>query len=131
VLGAGMYNGQFGVFDLRKGSSMTDVSPIEQSHRWASRNAGRAYGFPTGSSGTCLVVPAGNQELGGRSRSCCGWPSPLSQRGAVGCSGGSDCPMGTRFDDVHHSHLILTHVRAPVTPSMTSPGCKVRRARRR
>ena len=35
VLGAGMYNGQFGVFDLRKGGSMTDVSPIEQSHRSA------------------------------------------------------------------------------------------------
>ena len=36
VLGAGMYNGQFGVFDLRKGSGMTDVSPIEHSHRWVS-----------------------------------------------------------------------------------------------
>ena len=34
VLGAGMYNGQFGVFDLRKGGGMTDVSPIEHSHRW-------------------------------------------------------------------------------------------------
>ena len=34
LLGAGMYNGQFGVFDLRKGGSMTEVSPIEQSHRW-------------------------------------------------------------------------------------------------
>ena len=34
VLGAGMYNGQFGVFDLRKGASMTDVSPIEHSHRY-------------------------------------------------------------------------------------------------
>jgi len=37
VLGAGMYNGQFGIFDLRKGGCMTDVSPIEHSHRWGRR----------------------------------------------------------------------------------------------
>ena len=35
VLGGGMYNGQFGIFDLRKGSNAAEVSPIEHSHRSA------------------------------------------------------------------------------------------------
>lgn len=30
-----MYNGQFGIFDLRKGSNAAEASPIEHSHRWA------------------------------------------------------------------------------------------------
>lgn len=33
LLGGGMYNGQFGVFDLRKGSAAVDVTPLEHSHR--------------------------------------------------------------------------------------------------
>lgn len=33
LLGAGQYNGQFAVFDLRKGSSPADTSPIQYSHR--------------------------------------------------------------------------------------------------
>ena len=33
LLGAGLYNGQFGVFDLRKGPAPADMSPIEHSHR--------------------------------------------------------------------------------------------------
>ncbi len=33
MLGGGMYNGQFGVFDPRKGSGTVDVTPLEHSHR--------------------------------------------------------------------------------------------------
>ena len=33
VLGGGMYNGQFGVFDPRKGAGVVDATPLEQSHR--------------------------------------------------------------------------------------------------
>ncbi len=34
VVGGGMYNGQFGVFDPRKGSGAVDVTALEHSHRW-------------------------------------------------------------------------------------------------
>lgn len=33
LIGAGQYNGQFAVFDLRKGPTPADVSVIEYSHR--------------------------------------------------------------------------------------------------
>lgn len=33
LVGAGQYNGQFAYFDMRKGSTPVDVSPIEHSHR--------------------------------------------------------------------------------------------------
>lgn len=36
VLGAGQYNGQFAVFDMRQGSNAVDATPIEKSHRHAS-----------------------------------------------------------------------------------------------
>lgn len=33
LLGGGQYNGQFVVFDMRKGSAAVDATPIEKSHR--------------------------------------------------------------------------------------------------
>lgn len=33
LVGAGQYNGQFAYFDVRKGSTPVEVSPIEHSHR--------------------------------------------------------------------------------------------------
>ncbi|KAJ9518585.1 hypothetical protein QJQ45_018616 [Haematococcus lacustris] len=33
LVGAGQYNGQFGVFDMRKGNSAVDTTPIDLSHR--------------------------------------------------------------------------------------------------
>ncbi|KAK9846621.1 hypothetical protein WJX81_007768 [Elliptochloris bilobata] len=33
VIGAGCYNGQFAVFDVRRGAAATDATPIEHSHR--------------------------------------------------------------------------------------------------
>ena len=35
LVGAGQYNGQFAYFDMRKGSTPVDASPIEHSHRSA------------------------------------------------------------------------------------------------
>ena len=37
LLGAGQYNGQFSVFDARKGSAPAESSLIEHSHRWITR----------------------------------------------------------------------------------------------
>jgi len=34
VLGAGLYNGQFAVFDPRKGSSPVECTPLLTSHKW-------------------------------------------------------------------------------------------------
>lgn len=34
LVGAGQYNGQFAYFDVRKGSTPVEVSPIEHSHRY-------------------------------------------------------------------------------------------------
>ena len=34
LVGAGQYNGQFVYFDVRKGSTPVEASPIERSHRW-------------------------------------------------------------------------------------------------
>ena len=36
VLGAGQYNGQFAVFDVRQGADAVDATPIERSHRYPS-----------------------------------------------------------------------------------------------
>lgn len=33
VVGAGCYNGQFAVFDVRRGAAASDATPIEHSHR--------------------------------------------------------------------------------------------------
>ena len=33
ILGAGLYNGQFGMFDPRKGAGIAEASPIDKSHR--------------------------------------------------------------------------------------------------
>lgn len=33
IIGAGQYNGQFGFFDVRKGSGVVDSTPVEHSHR--------------------------------------------------------------------------------------------------
>jgi hypothetical protein len=33
VLGAGQYNGQFAIFDVRQGAAPVDATPIEHSHR--------------------------------------------------------------------------------------------------
>lgn len=35
VLGAGQYNGQFVLFDMRQGSAAVDATPIDKSHRYA------------------------------------------------------------------------------------------------
>ena len=35
LVGAGQYNGQFAYFDMRKGSTPVEASPIEHSHRYA------------------------------------------------------------------------------------------------
>jgi len=35
LVGAGQYNGQFAYFDMRKGSTPVEASPIEHSHRSA------------------------------------------------------------------------------------------------
>lgn len=39
LVGAGQYNGQFAYFDVRKGSTAVEVSPIEHSHRYAHQAA--------------------------------------------------------------------------------------------
>jgi hypothetical protein len=33
VVGAGQYNGQFVIFDMRQGSAPADATPIDRSHR--------------------------------------------------------------------------------------------------
>ena len=35
VLGAGQYNGQFAIFDVRQGAAPVDATPVERSHRCA------------------------------------------------------------------------------------------------
>ena len=40
LVGAGQYNGQFAYFDMRKGSTPVEASPIEHSHRYACTHAG-------------------------------------------------------------------------------------------
>lgn len=35
LVGAGQYNGQFAYFDMRKGSTPVEASPVEHSHRQA------------------------------------------------------------------------------------------------
>jgi dynein intermediate chain 2 len=35
LIGAGQYNGQFAVFDTRKGPAPVDATPVDVSHRWA------------------------------------------------------------------------------------------------
>jgi hypothetical protein len=37
LIGAGQYNGQFSVFDTRKGAAPVETTPIDASHRWEGR----------------------------------------------------------------------------------------------
>ena len=34
LIGAGQYNGQFSFFDMRKGSTAVEATPVERSHRY-------------------------------------------------------------------------------------------------
>jgi dynein intermediate chain 2 len=42
VIGAGQYNGQFAVFDTRKGAAPVEATPVDASHRWGVRGPRQA-----------------------------------------------------------------------------------------